>query len=1171
MYAINLFIEGEDFDNLSNFPCYNLEEQGWYARETSCRHYGSPGEGYSACIHENAKNFKMVKILSNPLPPGQYNIFLRVDGHSLRHSENILEVVFGEKAKEIKWKHRANRWLWIGPLNFNPKDKVKKIEIIAKQFGGEGNRILYEVQCRTILLDTVFITSDLSITPDKINNLYFPVKFPSYEIKQAQKFISVPPGKETKGNLIPNSSFELGMNNGWAEAFGCRDIHILSDENLEQKAFHGNFSLSISSPVFSKLFYLPEDGKVTLSVYVFSEKDVPVKLSLYKPSGNPRKVRSKPLIFKKGKSENSWKRLSVSGNIKKGWYFVRIEPEDITQETKILIDAMQLEYGKLTEYKPMREIEGSITTGEYANILYPGSPLILRFFNNSRRDRKATLYYEVIDIFERVIRKGKTKPVIVKAKSGVKLILDLKLPVGIFSVLYGMEGVKPPDNETVAVVVPAPEKGKALHELGANMDDNPAVYRAMKKAGFNWQLYCKMGNLINLSRAHPDPNTFIWFDKEVKEAEPFGLKTTLLLLHRLPEWMVNKNYISKITRGRRTPYPDLNLFGDYVLKTVSRYKDVVKEWCVMDEVEGSYVPEDYASIVETAVRSAKKADTKSKVYISATPSYTEELFKYVNPEILDGLGGSSFSLDLWQARKVWKLKQMYNKTWYCIGVGLNEQPSFYHTHPWYRGALKQASKTARLITFLCAVQGADIVGHYTGRLNNLGEHFTFDYPLMDYDGTLLPHGATYAIVGANLKNAVPVEQILFEGWYYWDDSASVKARLSPIAIIFKNSGRMEAALWGNNRFLNLKVKNGDIEVRDMYFNPINMRWRNNLKIQLTETPVFILNKRMKEDEFINMFKNGYLEPEPVDFTMGFVNDKNGNICLGVRVQNNTGKSTNKLKLSFSSDWRKRLTRTKWIPKKGEATVPSISPGKSHITLIPTNITGRKPVEVARFRMNVFQKDKFLRNFEDTCYLLNCIKLKKSPVIDGNIAEWDNKWSGWIFVTYAWARMGRNYFQVLENGENFKEEREKDCLVQMWSGYDKKNLYFAFRVYDDSFVFADKNEKELSEKISIKISKNPFLNYDKNPFTLTLIPYKSGEIKVISSIKIPVRASFKTYKNFYAIEIKIPLKNFLNLSKTKIIGFNCIVQDVDIELGKKFLGKLQWAGASKGGGQLCIEE
>ena len=78
-------IEAEEFDGLKRYPYHVEDASGWYARESNCRHYGAPGKGYHAQIHEGATEPATTKNLPNPLPPGRY---MPVTGNQPRRRPN---------------------------------------------------------------------------------------------------------------------------------------------------------------------------------------------------------------------------------------------------------------------------------------------------------------------------------------------------------------------------------------------------------------------------------------------------------------------------------------------------------------------------------------------------------------------------------------------------------------------------------------------------------------------------------------------------------------------------------------------------------------------------------------------------------------------------------------------------------------------------------------------------------------------------------------------------------------------------------------------------------------------------------------------------------------------------------------------------------------------------
>ncbi|HOJ39481.1 MAG TPA: hypothetical protein PK644_03325, partial [bacterium] len=140
-------------------------------------------------------------------------------------------------------------------------------------------------------------------------------------------------------------------------------------------------------------------------------------------------------------------------------------------------------------------------------------------------------------------------------------------------------------------------------------------------------------------------------------------------------------------------------------------------------------------------------------------------------------GGSSYNMEYWDSVKIRGLQRRYGLPWHCIGVGWDNQPQMFHSFPGYKPVYASAARTAREMVFLCLVQDARVIGHYTGRIWPRTGLFNTDFPLMDVTGVPLPHGFSYSCVGLLLAEAEPVKDIYLR-------------KLDTLIFVFRQAGRL---------------------------------------------------------------------------------------------------------------------------------------------------------------------------------------------------------------------------------------------------------------------------------------------------------------------------------------------------------------------------------------------
>ncbi len=179
-------------------------------------------------------------------------------------------------------------------------------------------------------------------------------------------------------------------------------------------------------------------------------------------------------------------------------------------------------------------------------------------------------------------------------------------------------------------------------------------------------------------------------------------------------------------------------------------------------------------------------------------------------------------------------------------------------------------------------------------------------------------------------------------------------------------------------------------------------------------------------------------------------------------------------------------------------------------------------------------------------VLTANKIKRSPLIDGNFDDWDDKYS--LFIDRR--------SDVLVNEERWVDDR--DLAVEFRAAYDEDNLYLLAIVSDDSIYSADDlRQDEFTVYIDPTAKSGNYLtrskSADKELIKIEVFPRagagKEFEINYAGNIH-PVFAGRQT-GNGYCLEFKIPFVYMSNIkpeSKTRFgLGFE--VKDADNDLVK----------------------
>jgi hypothetical protein len=680
--------------------------------------------------------------------------------------DSVLRVELGNSPVEFRWRvTRSNSAVWLDGGEISIAVPVRKMTFTAAQFGGRAVKAYYEAVHRTIWADTLYITSDLTekqppdlLTERAIRAGIDPAQWTERPVYKADEHYSTPQpatkavaepvlfsSSDGRKNLWPNSSFELGMNDGWAAG----SDFVFTKENLDsENPRHGRYSLHIPGgkvSFFGRPYFTAEPIDATFSLYVRGKgNEVRVYLKYVTEEAATAKhahgqyVKLANSLDLKAKATPGWQR--VSGNVKldRGWHYLSLRSAD-----EVWIDAVQLEKSAAaTDYAPRAELEGALSTGELANILYePTKNLRLWFHNSGGASKSASLDYKITDVWERVVAQGKTAPILPSLR-------------GVFSVSYAVTGRALPEGELVYVMMPKPAEKPTRHQHGANMSLNPHVLAVHNRLGLKWALTCKTRELGSpRDGVHPvEGRTDLWKWHDDRLAPLSKLNMNIIPAF----WCGHANSFKwmrqpidpwryRTTRGGGKSFmPKLDVWCDYVRRVAEHYQGGIQYWELDDEAELAWDPQLFAQILNATLEGlAKVKGKKINIGYSAVPAFQEEVFRYIDPDRIDFLGSSSFHDEYWQSKYVKRMQDQYQKRWVCTGVG-GRPPmrSMYHSLYTFEAPRWKVAWVARRMITNLLVQDNWIPGHYAAILVNRGDHLPDNKPLCDYDGTPLPWGGT---------------------------------------------------------------------------------------------------------------------------------------------------------------------------------------------------------------------------------------------------------------------------------------------------------------------------------------------------------------------------------------------------------------------------------------------
>ena len=1234
------YLEAEDCDGIQRYPYDNEGASGWYAREATTR--GLAGSrGYMAAIHETASDCGMSKALDQPIPAGKYRVFLRTLGPVLVKEDTVVTVGIGDATAAFRYKG-AKRVDWTKGLDVTLTQPATKITFTATQFGGMGAGAVFEPLHRSIWLDTLYITSDLSETKPPTMEAEASISggFDPATLPPRPKFASDDDGpydpvtpeplapvvkepiklqaQDGRANLWPNGSFELGMNDGWTGDTTAR-TYVFTDSDLDaSNPFHGTYSLHVPAGVrpFSRQYFLPAGGPMTLSLYVRGSSAVQAKLlrivSVESPkTGKDRQVKTEDALVVQGQAAAEWQRLSGSATLKNGWYYLVVQavkdkasgkdkapPTNTAKE--FWIDGLQLEAGTApTAFAPRAGLEGALRSGQLGNILYDNQRTLLAYFHNSdSKPVKARLQYRIVDFREAVVAEGTTDDVDVPPSGTVSTPVTILPPLrGMFSVTYAIAGRPLYEGETIYAVVPPPSKGDVAHTIGGNMSFDPFELAVQSRLGVRSVLTCKSRQVGSAAEGgfggHPKPDVWQWYDDLAARPAKYNLDLiTCMWPSHTPTFMqqpIPQPY--RCNRGN-TPrnVPKIDLWKEYAGKLAAHYQPYVKMWCIDDEAENNWDPVHYVPFVQETVKSARAAAPNVKLGLSGTPEYLEELFALgLDTRDIDWLGGSFFDYEYWASLRVRALRERMGKPACSYGVG-GRPPSrsMYHTSRDYLPVRGTNAYVAKSAINQILIQGNEISGHYAAVIRNDGIHDARNKPLLDYDGSPLPWGMTYVTLGTLLADAEYVETLDLGATGRYVVLFQLGDRLAAVtySTAIKTSDRQWRTAQRVLAGLSLPCPKDSVELADIYWNPHPATWDNDrLVLDLNEEPVFFFNRTLSPQDFRALFTSATLPPQPCGLSMELVRGDSGTVTLRITAENRTDQPLNDVLLdlrkpaSGKGPWNNGVysmlpqpaTRLKEIPAGGKTVVE-----------LPTLLDGHAPLDSGNIRVNLKTADGFETAADDSLWLLPSMPQAQPPALDGKLGEWENHPASWLFCDFAWGQIGRGITQVFDGAGCFSYPSYRlDARAAVWSGHDADTLYLAVRLEDDQPILSgDKSE-------TLRV----VLNSPSGPLSLILTPRADGTVTIApadaNATELAQTAQArcallkqtivngsdlkKTPVTFVGVELAVPLKLLAAQAKAgDLLGFDLYWTDVDLENGKPVAGTLRWAGDAARLGYLMLK-
>ena len=988
----------------------------------------------------------------------------------------------------------------------------------------------------------------------KLNNTMEPEKNAAISIK--------------KGNLLSEgASFECGPDGFLAvNTFSWNDPMTTPGEKPifdTSTAVHGKTSLKLKLErpadhngrfsfrgVIFKRTLLERGKSYTLSAWLKADRPG-IKANMFCGDGSAWSAGE----WSPFEVSTEWKRYHMefkTGDFKKsGLFFTWISPAALSTEGNLWIDAVQLEEGPMTDFKPSSEIEYGVEMKSPCKLFErtQDCEAVIRVRNNSDKLIKETMNYEISDFLGRQVRKG-TMDFQVEANENLETMLNLGiLPSGYYKMLCKFPG----ENEEATFGVYRPQPLTLLPDdwpLACHVDPSPVA----RKIGFGM---VRVFHVFEFAKVAPSAGSFDFSqtDKFVEKLEQSGLSAMPIFskfdwpyydpLPPIPPYAQNKIEERTFLGSKvRLVWPKIEAWKCYVKALVSHYKGRIKYWEVINEANLYMTADEYLPYLKAAYEAAKEADPEVKIVgLCATSdfqghpdSFSQQSFKLgahnyfdlfsvhmyerTAPESTMG-HGSDKALEGWRRL----LKNSYGKTsdiWHTEKMYIPREFGYSQrkvaTPPAYCSNQFAIEKRADQANWMIRETLLSAAGGGHGKFFWFGSFYEpkfishqifmpYTEALTEYDDSPTP-----ALVAANgLATALngmhsPVCQM------EWGETIRC-------ALFNGNKGTM-VALWSpkGKATINMPVAGVKYEVLDFFGEPVSLsaNSQGSIQIEIDESPKYVRFEGMSANECHKLIEKTRL----TDVCPALI----GSMTL----------------IEGSPAWRFLLTNPQLTAVDASLTLAcpdgwTSATAQQKITAIPPGVQAAASFPVTRFPgcsegdiftvKNLLDGKSYDFQYKSLPYaskeqLINLLTIPEhavatrvnsgSIVIDGNFSDWTEEGNMSLATNES----------VKETSGADSWKGPYDCSISIRLRWDESFLYIAARILDDKIVYPESPKDAYTRdclEIFIKtgtIFQGLFFPYDSN-----YSGPKAWWIQKASDMGTKVACKF--IPNGYQLEIAIP--------------------------------------------------
>jgi Y_Y_Y domain/Glycosyl hydrolases family 39 len=816
----------------------------------------APEGAYLGWLDPNVSVLKGTVSLGRTLSPGRYYVFLKAIDYQDAGNGQI-EVVLGGVKKSIGTNNRDENGYWTVSGQLDTLSSVSSIEINLRKTTTLSDEQKY-------LLIGFYITTDAEEAvgrDDRVTRWHYPSAEDAPRLSlESSEMDNSPPAK---GNVLENSSFEVGSGHGWGVRSSVNRELAVPSMIDSTTGHHGKASLKVFCPayggraIFTKVYRLKPNKKYTLSAWVKSTGNTAVTVFIASPHTAPPGYRATfSTSSRLSPVPANWERISVSGNLMdypNTNYQVNISV-DGPEGSVTWIDAVQLEEGELSPYAPAKSLELGLLGNQPGNIYFEDesvSPQLL-VYNAGSQSASSSVRYEIYDYLNAKVAGRSVSVNTAAASTSVTNLSASTGRKGIFRAVAWIEGVEGTEEELVFCVVSRPRvTGKGdTPVIGIHPHFTDFEFQMMQKLGIKWARVMSPEAFFRWNMVEPVEGQYVWYDDKIRKATDNNVTImgTIGTNKFWPAWADDNGL------------PNLDKWENFVEKIVTHYKHRVKYWEVWNESSYEFTADFYAHMLKRASAAIRRADPTAKIIGMGgvhSWSWCDRVIKilggtssmdYISTHLYPGDGAvaadfkkniiDKYNIPVWNTETgAWDygFYKGSNSNFAALGVPLY---GYLDGLRYYDGAITVANIVA--INFLESI-GNGISGYfyYDSRIAVDPAYLKSHPTILEYDDSVRAKGVAYSVLA------------------YLFDSSKGLGNLSTdpnvSAYLFDRNGTPLIALWTRDQSAkSLSLSGVSFKVHDLMGNVIS----TSNPISFNGTPVYIEATGASVDALRTAFRQG---------------------------------------------------------------------------------------------------------------------------------------------------------------------------------------------------------------------------------------------------------------------------------------------------------------------------